>query len=1197
MSKMISVTTGFQYSVNINYDINNEDKIKNFIPTNSALKFIEEILLSTDDKSTERARVLVGPYGKGKSHMVLTTMALLMKRDCSLFAHINDKLNENKRFKNILDKYYAQDSKILPVIVSGSNSSIPQAFLIALESTLRANGLMNIMPDTNYKAAVKCIHKWEQDFPDVFKRFQNLIQDDTNRFTNKLLSYDVSAYQKFEKIYPELSAGAVFNPFLGFDIVELYESVLKGLKGKGYSGIYVIYDEFSKYLEANIKTASVSDMKMLQDFAEKCNRSGNDQLHLILICHKEISNYIDILPKDKTDGWRGVSERFKHIHLSDNFSQTYEIMETVINHDNELWTQFTTKYTEVFSNLIAQYIKHPMFSTLQKVGIAKLIYECYPLHPTTSFILPRLSERIAQNERTLFTFLSADSNYTLPYYLRNMDETSFKLLTPDYVYDYFEPLMEKEIYTGEIHKNYVMTRNILDKIKGKTLQMSIVKVLSLMYMIEQFDSLHPDKEEIINVFSLQYPIEEIENALDELIQKEYVIYLKRSNGYLRLKQSSGVDLNKVINDRIHSNTNIETKNILNEFNFYKFMYPSKYNDDREMIRYFDFIFIDSKEVGEDTKWNIKRENNNSDGTIYAILPHDESEILRVESVLYKTTNTTKNVICILPKEYRNMSTVAKELYAVYELRENAIGDNVLYNEYDVIYDDLYDVVHRYIQSFTKPEINESSYYHLGSNVVIHRKSELSALLSDICDKVYDKTPIINNEVINKDEITTVAVNSRSKVLNALLRSEVEENLGLVGSGQDVSIMRSVLLRTGILKNAGGAWEITTSNDDPNISFVLSTIEQFILNSNKNESQSFEILYQKLISPEYGIGLRKGVIPIFIAVLLHQYKNSVQIYDRNTQVQLNADTLQQINAQPGLFYLERINWTNEKAQYVNALDDIFSEYTNDAEKNNDSYDHVAIAIKRWYLSLPKFSKDLKVKNFNLEREDIRFLRTIRNFRNNTELLFKSLPEIYECDFSSDEILTKVKASKRKYDKAIYLLKTQIEEFIYKTFYRNQDKRASLQSIILDWCDHLHADTFSQVFSNETAKFLTLCQKISGNSNEFIDHVAQLSTGLRVIDWEDSTISKCTERILLYKVTAESFKGTISNNSVASISSSYSLSFIDKEGNLLTKRFSKVSCSPRAKLLMNSLSADLDAMGQSISDEEKRQVLIDLLKNLY
>ena len=59
-------------------------------------------------------------------------------------------------------------------------------------------------------------------------------------------------------------------------------------------------------LEANIKSASVSDTKCCK-IAEKCNRSGELQMHLMLISHKEIANYIDKLPKQKIDGWRGVS--------------------------------------------------------------------------------------------------------------------------------------------------------------------------------------------------------------------------------------------------------------------------------------------------------------------------------------------------------------------------------------------------------------------------------------------------------------------------------------------------------------------------------------------------------------------------------------------------------------------------------------------------------------------------------------------------------------------------------------------------------------------------------------------------------------------------------------------------------------------------------------------------------------------------
>lgn len=77
MSKMISVASGFQYSVNIGYDLSSNEKLKNFIPTKSSLGLLEEILLSTAETSTERSRVLIGAYGKGKSHIVLTMVMVM----------------------------------------------------------------------------------------------------------------------------------------------------------------------------------------------------------------------------------------------------------------------------------------------------------------------------------------------------------------------------------------------------------------------------------------------------------------------------------------------------------------------------------------------------------------------------------------------------------------------------------------------------------------------------------------------------------------------------------------------------------------------------------------------------------------------------------------------------------------------------------------------------------------------------------------------------------------------------------------------------------------------------------------------------------------------------------------------------------------------------------------------------------------
>lgn len=70
---------------------------------------------------TQRARVLIGAYGKGKSHIVLTILAMLMKRERSLFEKAMPKIQDNPRLMQIVENYYDSSNKILPVIITGSN--------------------------------------------------------------------------------------------------------------------------------------------------------------------------------------------------------------------------------------------------------------------------------------------------------------------------------------------------------------------------------------------------------------------------------------------------------------------------------------------------------------------------------------------------------------------------------------------------------------------------------------------------------------------------------------------------------------------------------------------------------------------------------------------------------------------------------------------------------------------------------------------------------------------------------------------------------------------------------------------------------------------------------------------------------------------------------------------------------------------
>lgn len=1197
MSEMISVASGFQYSVNIGYDLNHDDKLQNFIPTKSSLELLQDILESTEDSSTERARVLVGAYGKGKSHIVLTILSILMCKDWGLFTKLSEKVDNNPDLNRLRENYYESKKKLLPVIINGSSTSMQQAFLLALQKALSENDLMGVMPDTNYQAAIKAIRKWEEDYPDTYKIFKNKIGQPIDKYIEKLESYDIETYSDFEKLYPELTSGSVFNPFLGFDIAELYESVVRCIKPIGYAGIFVVYDEFSKFLEANIKQASVSDTKMLQDFAEKCNRSGKDQLHLMLISHKEISNYIDKLPKQKVDGWRGVSERFKHIHLNNNFTQTYDIIASVIKKTARSWKRFQKEYSDSFDSLLKRYSSHAIFSDMTKEDCYRTVHECYPLHPVTTFVLPRLSERVAQNERTLFTFLSAKGTSTLPTFLDGYHDDCFRVITPDMVFDYFEPLFRKESYSSELHKNYILTKAILDKLEEGSLQAKIIKALSLIYILEQFDKIKPTADELDGMYSLDYTHEEIREAIDILINKEYVIYLKVSNEYLRLKQSSGVDVKQEIADAIERYaSDFSVKGTLNSTSLDNYMYPSKYNDEREMTRFFSFEFIDASEITKDIDWEIKSESIEADGVIYGIIPDNEEEIGKARKLVLSTSKGNDRFIFIIPKKFSEIKDIVLQFNAVMKLRTAAEGDDLLFDEYEVIYEDLRDVISEFISSYTHPEYFKSVYIHNGAEQTITRKAALTGLMSEICERIYSRTPVINNEAINKNELTGVASTSRNKIIAGLLRNTLEENLGLTGTGQEVSIMRSTLIRKNVLvTEEGGLTRINLNTGDEDLDYMLSVISGFIQSAKRKGSCDFTELYHQLISPEGSIGIRKSLIPIYLAAVLHEYRQEAVIVGKIGQEPLTVDTLLQIEADPSLFRLQYLDWDPEKEEFVNELEEAFSDYVIEAEKAVNSYDYVVSAMKRWYMALPKYSKE-KIPEARAKRYRS-LVRLLKQNIGSYDLLFVKLPYEFGLETFNASLADSIKAAKKYYDGILPDLTQKLINTV-KEIYSNGKaipKRSSLTSVIKDWCDSLNPSVFEQLFENGADRCIGFFREVTNDERTFVIRLAKLVTDLRIEDWDEKTVELFSERLKEYKTTAEEFSGETSSE-IGDSTNSYSLIYIDESGNTVTKRFDKVEQSKRGKLLMNSLLADLESMGHSITEQEKRQILMEVLKKL-
>ena len=77
-SDFIEVNESFQTSINLEYDLNKIEKVRSYIPTEQSVKILGNFLRSFyfNNESQNRATVLIGPYGRGKSHLLLVLTAL-----------------------------------------------------------------------------------------------------------------------------------------------------------------------------------------------------------------------------------------------------------------------------------------------------------------------------------------------------------------------------------------------------------------------------------------------------------------------------------------------------------------------------------------------------------------------------------------------------------------------------------------------------------------------------------------------------------------------------------------------------------------------------------------------------------------------------------------------------------------------------------------------------------------------------------------------------------------------------------------------------------------------------------------------------------------------------------------------------------------------------------------------------------------
>lgn len=1178
--ELVEVNKNFQSSVNLHYDLNKEEKLNSYIPTQQSVSILKRYLnaIYNDNYNEDNATVLIGPYGRGKSHLLLVLSAIMSCHNgnisVSAISNLIERLSAaDNATGELASMIINRDKPMLPIVVNSNHIDINQSFILAMREALERAELNDFFPETYFESAIKMIDTWEENFENAFKILKRELKvrkikiDDLKE---KLYRCDTTAYQTFCEIYPIVSNGAKFSPFQNTDVVKMYEQVSNALiEQKNYSGIYIIFDEFSKFLESTTATANMINFKLIQDFAEFAVRSN--KLHICCITHKEILDY------SQSDSFRTVDGRFKKLYFIASAEQSYELVANAISHKDE-FENFYANLKAEFDSVSQLCHMTGLFSDITDEAYNQLlIKDCFPLHPVSIYSLIRISESVGQNERTLFTFLSQSEEFSLQSFLNlKQKKEIITFLTADWIFDYFYELFRIEVFNPKIHSIWAKTKAAINKCSND-FQRRTIKVLAICKMIDDtiFVASDTNLKAATNLNDTDY------RSTIAFLTDNHII-TKRRDGVYEFLTPNGVDIKNSIRNIVEQgNVRLDRPKILKEAYSTPFILPRQHNSKKRIIRHFKTTFLEANDF-----WNYSGDfdefRNNADGLLIYLIVDSYEETVRISEHL-NNLKISKNIIVCVSKQWEHNDLVLD--YQAACLLETKIdtNDEHFKEELQMFKYDLFKSIKELADKLYSPVNPNAAYYNADECLDgITKPLLLNRELSAICDDFYFKTPIINNEMVNKNKLTPQIRNARIKAIDWILAHKDEIPI-MDGFGPEVSLLRSTITVKGL--------ENDSNSTDNHLNEVMNLISVLIEEAERKKI-SFDDIFFVLQSSPYG--MRKGVIPVYIAYIMRKKLDAIVITYKNKEIDINGDTLSQIEENPSEYYFYTEKGTREKEDYLETIIFIFSQGITISANNQCAY---AVGLmQHWFRGLSKFSRDhvtiyKESGTENVDKNIISLRKQLLQYDINPHsFLYKDIPNFLNCGCDYVNAANELKIFADAHTTFISEIKQYLISEVIKLF--NSSIHGSLNSIMTDWYESLSEYKKNHIYSADVNSILHFINECNSHDDvEVISKLAKCVTMLAIEDWNDECVPDFLQSIGSFLSTINEYEysddNTVDDNGYVSISLDYS-------GSIYEKNISNTELSGIAETALSNIEDRLDEYADAISIQERISILLKLLR---
>ena len=961
LSDLYQVKGRFHRSVHLERDFYKEENVLDgYILTVTAREMLSRVILTLENGTTSKAWSITGPYGSGKSAFALFAAKLLGDPNASTTQQALDLLQRGDG--SLYEKIRSPNgngqslSDFCPVLISGERAPLSPALLRGLENGLKAFGIAS--------------------------------SSSLRQKTRKLLKTTTND--------PPLQAS---------EITYLFESATRAIQKKGGQGLLLVIDELGKFLEYAAQDPAQGDVFVLQTLAEFATRSEQTPLLFLTILHQAFEQYANKFAKSQQEEWAKVQGRFEDIAFVEPTEQVLRLIGSAIERTSEdkvenlsLPNEFDLKPNQLNENEFNELLKN-----------------CLPLHPIVALVIDPIFRRFAQNERSLFAFLSSNEPYGLQDFLstQHCDGTFPPLFSIANLYDYLKTNMGHRLYASHNGKRWAEIESALDRLPTLSpMPTQLIKTIGVLNIVGEVIPNLKASEQLLR-YTLDDRTEgfnsEFETALATVKKRSIAIYRLYNKAYA-LWEGSDVDIEAKLREaERHIDTQSSLATDLARYLLTRPLVARRHLFETGTLRYFAVRYTDLENFDADLEEPLE----DADGLVLYALPTNEHE---GKQLIEKASNTKllerEEVLIAIPRAIGTLQDTITQLASLRWVAENTPeleGDAVARDELSVQQIQAeQEVSNRLTAIFGGSNKDTCAWYNKGESVdIINSQGTRNAYLSKLCDEVYNETPIIQNELINRRKISGAATTARKKLIQAMLENGDQKNLGITGYPPEMSIYRSLLWNTGIHRETDGVWGFhpPKSDDKNEIKHTWKAIETF-LEKCEGERQPILELYEHLMAPPYGV--RSGPLPILLCAVMHHYKTEIALYENGSFIaDWSMPVFERLLKAPQQFELKRFRMSGIRADVFSQLLQMLNQ---PIKTEKPDLLTVVTPLMRFIAQLPKYT--LSTQELSDNAKNLR--QVVLNAREPDELLFKQLPEAFGFSAFGTQITTNSKLISEFFD---------------------------------------------------------------------------------------------------------------------------------------------------------------------------------------